>query len=139
MYVAPMLVSVRWRTKTFCPSRTRGCGRTGGAARGGMDADTNLYLPTCGCSGLAYRTHQLSQHSQGLIDEPVGLSLNRNAKMGHAYWNDWYSGWGCTYWVHSRFSSMPLGDAFKILDARYAKGEITRDEYALMKSEISSR
>jgi hypothetical protein len=60
MYVAPMLVSVRWRTKTLRPSRASDCGRTGGAARGGMDADTNLYLSTCGFSALAYRASQLS-------------------------------------------------------------------------------
>ena len=47
--------------------------------------------------------------------------------------------WGYTYRAHRRFGSMPRGDAFEILDARYAKGEITRDEYALMKSEIRNR
>jgi putative membrane protein len=75
--------------------------------------------------------------------------------MGHAYWNDWYSGWGWFLWLglifllfsgignwgytyraHRRFGSVLGGGAFEILDARYAKGEITRDEYARMKSDI---
>ena len=73
--------------------------------------------------------------------------------MQHAYWNDWYFGWGWLLWfgfifllfssfgnwgytyrAHRRFSSTPRSDAF----ARYAKGEITRDEYTRMKSDISS-
>jgi putative membrane protein len=46
--------------------------------------------------------------------------------------------WGYTYRAHRRFGNEPRSDAFEILDVRYAKGEITRDEYARMKSEISS-
>jgi putative membrane protein len=95
-------------------------------------------------------------HSQELIDGSVGLG--RSAMMQHALWNDWYFGWGWflwfgfifllfsgignwgyTYRVHRRFGGTARGDAFDILDARYAKGEIARDEYARMKSEISSR
>jgi putative membrane protein len=75
--------------------------------------------------------------------------------MQHAYWNDWYSGWGWFLWLgfvilmfssfgnwgytyraHRRFGGISNGDARNILDARYAGGDITRDEYALMKSEI---
>lgn len=78
--------------------------------------------------------------------------------MQHAYWNDWNFGWGWILWLgfvfllfsslgnwgytyraHRRFGSMPRSTAFEILDARSAKGEITRDEYARMKSEIGSR
>lgn len=77
--------------------------------------------------------------------------------MEHAYWNNSYFGWGWFLWLgfvilmfsnignwgytyraHRRFGSDPRGDAFDILNARYAKGDITRDEYARMKSEISS-
>jgi putative membrane protein len=77
--------------------------------------------------------------------------------MQHAYWNDWYFGWGWFLWLgfvvltfsslgnwgytyraHRRFGSVNRGEALDILDVRYAKGEITRDEYARMKSEISS-
>ncbi|MGV8917062.1 MAG: SHOCT domain-containing protein [Pseudomonas sp.] len=76
--------------------------------------------------------------------------------MEHVYWNDWYFGWGWflwfgivfllfssagnwgyTYQVHRRFGAPPGGDALSILDARYARGDINRDEYTLMKSEIS--
>lgn len=76
--------------------------------------------------------------------------------MQHLYWNDWYFGWGWflwfgivfllfssvgnwgyTYQVHRRFAGMPRGEALDILATRYAKGEINREEYALMKSEIN--
>jgi putative membrane protein len=76
--------------------------------------------------------------------------------MEHAYWNDWYAGWGWFLWLgfffllfsgignwgytyraHRRFGSDASGGAIEILDVRYAKGEITRDEYVRMKSEIS--
>ena len=77
--------------------------------------------------------------------------------MTHPYWNDWYFGWGWPLWLgfifllfsgsgnwgytdraYRRFGSSSPGGAFEILDAQYAKGEITRDEYARMKSDISS-
>ncbi len=77
--------------------------------------------------------------------------------MEHAYWNDWYTGWGWFLWLgfifllfsgignwgytyraHRRFGSESRSVVFDILDARYAKGEITREEYARMKAEISS-
>ena len=77
--------------------------------------------------------------------------------MAHPYWNDWYFGWGWLLWLgfifllfsgignwgytyraHRRFGSGSPGGAFEILDARYARGEITRDEYMRMKSDISS-
>ncbi len=77
--------------------------------------------------------------------------------MQHAFWNDWYFGWGWFLWLgfiilmfsgignwgytyraHRKFGSASRGDALEILDARYAKGEIARDEYMRMKSDISS-
>lgn len=76
--------------------------------------------------------------------------------MQHAFWNDWYFGWGWFLWLgflfllfssignwgytyraHRRFSSLPHSDARDILDVRYAKGEITAEAYARMKSEIT--
>ena len=76
--------------------------------------------------------------------------------MPHTYWNDWYFGWGWflwfgviflmfssignwgyTYRAHRRFGNPPRNEAFDILDARYAKGEITLAEYGQMKSEIA--
>ncbi len=49
-----------------------------------------------------------------------------------------FGNWGYTYRAHRRFGGAPFADALEILHTRYAKGEITRDEYARMKSEISS-
>jgi putative membrane protein len=98
----------------------------------------------------------LQEHSQSSIDESIGPG--RRAMMHQAFWNDWYSGWGWFLWLgfifllfsgignwgytyraHRRLGGTPSGDAFDILDARYAKGEIDRDEYTRMKSEISTR
>ena len=77
--------------------------------------------------------------------------------MPHAYWNDWYfswgwflwfgrvflmfsslGNWGYTYRAHQKHGRVPQKDAFDILDSRYAKGELTREEYGRMKSEIAS-
>ncbi len=77
-------------------------------------------------------------------------------KMSHDYWNDWYFGWGWFLWfgvfflmfssignwgysyrAHRKFDTQPRNAAFEILSQRYARGEITREDYAEMKSEIS--
>lgn len=46
-----------------------------------------------------------------------------------------FGNWGYTYRLHRRFPTAPKG-AIDILDERYARGEIDRDEYGRMKSEI---
>jgi putative membrane protein len=76
--------------------------------------------------------------------------------MTHPYWNDWYfswgwflwfgfiflmfssiGNWGYTYRAHQKYGDVPRKDAFDILAARYARGEISREEYGQMKSEIA--
>ncbi len=73
-----------------------------------------------------------------------------------SYWNDWYFGWGWflwfgivflffsslgnwgyTYRAHRKYGQAPRRDAFDILDARYAKGEISQQEYGAMKAAIA--
>jgi putative membrane protein len=76
--------------------------------------------------------------------------------MVHTYWNDWFFGWGWVLWLgfvflmfssignwgytyraHQRFGGEPRKEAFDILNERYARGEITREQFAEMKSTIS--
>lgn len=76
--------------------------------------------------------------------------------MMNGYWNDWYAGWGWflwfgvlmllfssvgnwgyTYRVHRHYGASQDKDALDILNERYARGELTRDEYAQMKSTIT--
>jgi putative membrane protein len=77
--------------------------------------------------------------------------------MTHNGLNDWYLGWGWflwlgfifllfssfgnwgyTYRVHRKYDGPPHKQAFDILDARYARGEITREQYSQLKSDIST-
>jgi putative membrane protein len=77
------------------------------------------------------------------------------AQMSHYYWNDWYFGWGWflwfavvflivssfgnwgyTYRAHRNYGQMPRKNALDILNERYARGEISREEFGLIKSEI---
>jgi putative membrane protein len=45
--------------------------------------------------------------------------------------------WGYTYKAHLKYSDLhPRSKAFVILDERFARGEITREEYTKMKSTI---
>ncbi len=73
------------------------------------------------------------------------------------YWNDWYSGWGWILWfgflilvfssignwgysyrAHQKYGTLPRREALDILNERYARGEINREEFGNMKSDLSS-
>ena len=75
--------------------------------------------------------------------------------MSNAYWTDWYSGWGWflwfgimillfssignwgyTYRVHRVYGMPPRKGALDILDQRYARGDITREQHTEMKAAI---
>ncbi len=77
--------------------------------------------------------------------------------MDHYYWNDWYLGWGWLLWygiiilmfssvgnwgytyrANRKYQDSPRKEALDILNERYARGEIVRDEFTRMKSDIKS-
>jgi putative membrane protein len=77
--------------------------------------------------------------------------------MVHSYWNDWYFGWGWILWLgfvfllfsgignwgytyraHRRFYLPPRKEASDILNERYARGDITREQYTQLKSDIAA-
>ena len=77
--------------------------------------------------------------------------------MVHSYWNDWFFGWGWILWlgflllmfssfgnwgytypVH-RTIGQPRKEAMDILNERYARREITREQYTQLKADISSK
>jgi putative membrane protein len=76
--------------------------------------------------------------------------------MVHNYWTDWYFGWGWLLWLgfvflmfssignwgytyraHQKYEGSPQKEAFDILKERYARGEITREQYTQMKADIA--
>jgi putative membrane protein len=70
--------------------------------------------------------------------------------------NDWYFGWGWFLWLgfiflmissmgnwgytyraHRKYDGQSGSNAIDILNERYARGEVTRDQFLLLKSDIS--
>ena len=49
-----------------------------------------------------------------------------------------FGNWGYTYRMHRRFSERSQKSANDLLNERYAKGEVSRDEFHKMKDEINS-
>ena len=76
--------------------------------------------------------------------------------MAHPYWNDLYFSWGWFLWLgfiflffssfgnwsytyraHQRFSGLRGGRAQDILDERYARGEIDRPQYIVLRADLA--
>ncbi len=77
--------------------------------------------------------------------------------MSHSYWNDWYFGWGWflwfgilflmfssignwgyTYSAHRKYGGLPGKEALDILNERYARGDLSREEWGRMKTELAT-
>ena len=46
-----------------------------------------------------------------------------------------FGNWGYTYRAHQRFSGRPENRSFDILDERYARGDISREDYLQLKAD----
>ena len=76
--------------------------------------------------------------------------------MSHFVANDWYFGWGWILWLgfvflmfstmgnwgytyraYRKYDMQPRKEAFDILNERYARGELTSEQYADMKVQMS--
>ncbi len=84
-------------------------------------------------------------------------AVDNSNQLNHNYWNDWYFGWGWILWfgfivlifscfgswsysyrAHRKYEEWPRKQAFDILNERYARGEITREQYGQMRSDIAN-
>ena len=76
--------------------------------------------------------------------------------MEHYYWHDWYNGWGWFLWfglwvlmlsslgnwgysykTYRKYGGQQNKNALDILNERYARGEIVKDDYQQMKVNIN--
>jgi putative membrane protein len=96
-----------------------------------------------------------ARHSVRVFDKLELRQLAENP-MVHNYWSDWYFGWGWMLWfgfvflifsgignwgytyrAHQKYDLPPRKEASDILNERYARGDITREQYVQLKSDIA--
>jgi len=46
--------------------------------------------------------------------------------------------WGYTYSAHRKYGQWPTGNARAILDERYARGELTREQFSQLKTDLAA-
>jgi putative membrane protein len=92
-----------------------------------------------------------------LAQRPENAPITRGPAMNYANSSTWFFGWEWIVWVaflflmvssvgnwgyayraHRRVDGLPGKAALAIINERYARGELTREQYLLLKSDIAS-
>jgi len=110
--------------------------------------------------GRRYSSHSrtnATDWSQRCASSALWLPSSKKDQTMHSYLNDgllgwgwilWFGfiflifsgfgNWGYTYRIHRKYDLQPRKEARDILNERYARGEITREQFGQLKTDISS-